>query len=200
MSSASSLVSSPAATKTGRSARKGEVARGLDNLIDSTLNADVKYCAGVLEKDNELAAFCASMLRDGELQKALARKKQSSLKRKLGRQLPDRCKRFRGLPKKLCETAITTILGHDLFPEGGDEDEEEQPLDASGWKDPKAWCRVLAYGLRVNTELDLPKQHRFSKYEGPLLLVFQARTKEVNFDSRLKGITKGNFASFGNTW
>lgn len=136
------------------------------------------------------------MLRDGELQKALNRKKQASLKRKLGRQLPDRCKRFRGLPKKFCEAAITTILGRGLFRES--DDEEEGAGDSSGMKDGKAWRRVLSYGLRVNTELDLPKQHRFAKYEGPLLLVLQKRAADGGFESRLQGITKSNFASLGN--
>lgn len=132
----------------GKAARKGEVEKGLDIIINSTASSDVRYCASILEGDVELAVFCASMLRDGELQKALSRKKQGSLKRKLGRQLPDRCNRFRGLPKKFCEQVVSAILDRELFDDAGADDLDDDDDRSAAVKDPKAWaeCWLMASG------------------------------------------------------
>jgi hypothetical protein len=167
----------------------------IDSLILSVADADVKYCVTVLSGNSELAAFCASMLRDRQLQKALDRKKQSSMQVKLGKVLPDRCKKFRALPKKLCLNALMSITGDKLF--------DDDAADAKGEGDSfvvdqKSLTRLLAYACKVTADTELPKTHQFNKHEGPTMCVLLARASQVDAAQRLQGLNNANFYEFGN--
>ena len=180
------------AHSTPKRARQSESSTdgNIDCLILSVADADVKYCVTVLSGNSELAAFCASMLRDGQLQKALDRKKQSSMQVKLGKVLPDRCKKFRGLPKKFCLNALMSITGDKLF--------DDDAADAEGQgdsfvADQKSLTRLLAYACKVTTDTELPKTHQFNKHEGPTMCVLLARARQVDAAQRLQGLNNANF-------
>lgn len=166
-----------------------KVSSGIDLVIKSATNSDIKYITHTLTSEGSgLTSFVASMLRDGEVQKALQRKKDSARKTKLGRRLAGRAKKLRHLLAKFCKDFVLSLLqGRDPF-EGNEGHQDNEP---------KCWTEKLADSLRVTLDTELPSTHDYPRYEGSLQLVLAARAKGVDATKRLQGLTAANFKTFG---
>ena len=162
------------------------VNRGFDNIIDFTTSSDLQHihdkCIGKLE----LTSFVASMLRDGVIQNAFERKKQSSLVVTLGCKLGPRVKRFKLLPKALCKQFIEELIEKSFNVNSG-----EEPITT------EAFRRAVVVALRVTKETQLPRKHAFHEYFSPMLCVFHARALDVDAAARVRSLSVHNIEVFG---
>ena len=82
--------------KRKRAISERDVDRGLDRLVDNSEDTTLKYINETLEsKSPEVADLIAKWLRDGDVERALARKKAQSMDAVLGPVIPERKQGFR---------------------------------------------------------------------------------------------------------
>ena len=175
-------------TKTRRTS-EAKVASGLDAVIDSALQADIDYVSRTLVSGGpKLASFVASMLRDGQIQKALASKEESAWKAAAGKKLADRVRKMRHVPAKFAKEFVVEALGKNPAIK---DDGTELAVD------PRVWVEQMAYGLRVTLDVEIPQAHDSPRHEGALRMVFHARAEDVNLKERLRGLTPENIGSYG---
>jgi hypothetical protein len=134
----------------------------------------------------ELTSFVASMLRDGVVQHAFDRKKQSSLVVTLGCKLGPRVKRFKLLPKALRKQFIEELIDKSFNVNSG-----EEPITT------EAFRRAVVVALRVTKETQLPRKHAFPEYYSPMLCVLHARALDVDAAARVQSLSVHNIEVFG---
>lgn len=171
--------------KKRKSSAVNEVA--FDTVVESTHHRDVAYVSSQIKGDAEMASFLASMIRDGEVQRAIHRNKQSLLSATLGKKLPPRCKRFKQLPKAMCQELVQFFLGRNLV--FGENQSEPTAM---------AWRTSLCVGLRVTLDTALPSLQCYPEYEGTMKAVLVARGAQVRASVCLTTLTEQNIEKFGN--
>ena len=165
------------------------VAAGVDNLLNNSVEADKKYVAAELDKNEEIAPLLASMIRDGEIARALERRKTQALTTQVGVKLGPRVKKFRNFSPRMWKELLANLLEletlDDFYPEGF---QGEKLTD----KQVASFCK---FGLLTTDDADVPKDYDASGYEGPLFVVLHCRY--VACGCLLAGLNHTNIMDFG---
>lgn len=190
-SMASSSAASGGQAKKRRQSGTSLVNKGMDNLLEGSMQKDRQYIISCLDDRPQLLPLVASMLRDGDIDRALQRRKLADLVAVLGNKLGSKVKKHRNLPSRFVDKALNALVGTALF---GDE-AAEQPAPPGGMPSAARRLEVLLFGLGTTADTPLPKGHAHSEYEGPLLKVMDRRHSDMG--NRLKGVTLAQFAAIG---
>ena len=185
MAAASPTKPTPGSDKKRR-VSQSDLNRGLDHMLERSIDKDADYVDSVIRGKFDLSAFVASMLRDGEIQDALQRRGEAALTRALGRKMPPRSKKFKNLSKTFAVELVELIKESKLFG-----DDEEVDIDADAIK------TAVAVALRVTLDTNLPKEHDHPEYEGTLRLVLLQRARDVGGMGRLAALTGAALSKFG---
>ncbi|CAK0835880.1 unnamed protein product [Prorocentrum cordatum] len=169
--------------------RTRQVSAGVDNLLSNSVEADKKYVAAQLDLNEEIAPVIASMIRDGEILRALERRKTQALSTQVGVKLGPRVKKFRNFSPRMWKSLLASLLDletlDDFFPTNY---QGEQMTD----KQVAALCK---FGLRVTDDTDVPKDYDARGYEGPLFCILKCRYNAVG--RPLEDINHTNWDTWG---
>lgn len=160
---------------------------GLDNILENQEQRDFNYITKCLKDRPKLYGILASMLRDGEIDRALARREQKDIRSQLGRPIGARSKVMKHLAPRLWFSLFQALkqLGEDqsFEPDGA------EPLNS---RQVMSFC-LLA--LNCTEDTPLPRSHAHPEFEGPLLAVLTARATRIG--NRLADLVYANRDSFG---
>ena len=157
---------------------------GVDNRLASSSGNTRTYINNMLGGDvnDDLASLVAEMLRDGDLQLALERKKTASVTKLLGRMIPMNKKgstRWKMLGRRFDRTIVDNMAGAPLFTSD----------DASlKFANAKRYSHIVGMALNQAEGTEVPHSHDCARFEQPLVCVCMVRYKDCG--ERLKGITK----------
>jgi hypothetical protein len=160
---------------------------GFDHILDNQEDADFIYVTRCLNERPRLRAVVASLLRDGEIDRALMRRDSKAIAMQLGKPLTTRMKKLKNLAPRLW----TQLFNH-LNNIEGDATFEPEGADPISHLEKMQFC---CFALNSMPDTDVPKQHPCSEWEGPMLAVLKARCAEVG--PRLDSLTYHNKDSFG---
>ena len=182
------MLGTPSTPKTLKKRRTSSrlVEVGVDRMLDSGLESDLKYINSELAEKPEFAAEVARIIRDGELEKALARRQAAALQAQLGPKLHLRCKSFNGLGKKYLRSLINAWKLPDVLVP--DNYEGEEP-------DVDIMRRKVCFALQVCSDVNIPENYTCKGYEGPLALVLTEQYQVKG--RRLHGLTMDNISTYG---
>ena len=154
------------------------------------MNKDIQFIVNYLEGKDELASFTASLLRDQQIEKALAQERirQVKILKINGRELGNQVKTHKQLRPGFCKTVFEEdALDGPLFPAGIPNDFNETQ-----------WRVLLVCALNVTLETQLPQKHLYNQYENPLRATMQHRMVDTQPKQNiLRYLTPENAARFG---
>lgn len=151
-----------------RKVRASAVQAGVDNLLVNSCQADKAYINRMLDENEAIVPVLASMIRDGEIDRALKRKETAALTQALGLKLNARCRKFRNFTPRLWKLLLQNILGaKSLSDFAGDKD---------GFDDREVQ-HLCKFALGIVDDTPLPQVYDKAGYEGPLMSVLLARYK-----------------------
>lgn len=178
---------SPGAKKPRTNTR---VESSVDSLLDDAEDKDFLYVQRCLFNQPRLSALVASWLRDGELDRALARKDSRDVRAVLGAPLATRCKKMKGIPPRVFKAVWRGITDPDPLSGETFEPEDSEPLDMQTVIIP-----LLMWAMRTTPEAPIPSTHEKAGFEGPLYDVLMARYTEQG--RILDGITYAKVGEYG---
>ena len=154
------------------------------------MNKDIQLIVNHLEGKDELASFTASLLRDQQIEKALAQERirQVRILKINGRKLGNQVNNHTQVRPGFCKTVFEEdALDGPLFPFGIPNDFNETQ-----------WRVLLVCALNVTLETQLPQKHLYNQYENPLRATMQRRMVATQPKQNiLRYLTPENAASFG---
>ena len=162
--------------KRSRASLEGAV----DNLLDGGINKTIEFVTNELKsRPHEVASFLANMLRDGEIEEALERKKAKAAV--LGDLVPLRKggTKLKHMGRRFDKEMIEELVGKAAW-----SDEHVEILRPV--KAPQM-CAILGVALQQHGETLVPTTHAYAKYEGPLKAVLRERGEAMQ--NRLRGKT-----------
>lgn len=175
------------ASKTTRSRHQASADTGLDNILENQEQRDHSYIVRCLKERPKLNGVLASMLRDGEIDRALARREQKEIRQQLGRPIGARAK----LMKHVAPRVWTTLLGAlKNIPEGGFFEPAGQEAMSA-----RQYFMFCLLAMNCTEDTPLPKSQPHADFEGPLIAVFTARAR--NIGDRLQDLVYANHDYFG---
>lgn len=181
------LLKTPTSKAVLASRQRRSAESGLDNLLVRTGAADRTFVDKALNDKPELVAVVARMLRDGDIERALARQEAKSVVEKLGNALPQKSKKLKGLPPRVWKSLFHNLLGlgsSDSFePDGAEVMTDSQRMN------------LCLFALNCTPDAEVPTKHAGAGYEGPLVSVLKAVSDEQG--KRLQGLTHQNFRTWG---
>lgn len=163
-----------------KSKSRVQVQQGAVDLFNGVEKSDLQFIRKGFEKAPQLVPWLASLMRDGVLEKTLRVKLASDQPVQLGKKLGEKMKRFRNLPPR-----FWGLLWLNLWKEPPSPDSKECKITLEHHQSLAEWA------LRVNMSGLLPKGHKASQYEGPLLAVLKARHQQCG--SKLQELTAQKF-------
>ena len=169
-----------------RKITKSQQATGADNLLSSAADKSRTYILKSLEGESrdDLAGLIADMIRDGDLDKALERKKKNSTIRALGPQLPMNKKgqtMWKMLGRRFDREVVEMIMEKTLF----EKDEASLKLVSA-----KRFNEIICMALHQSPDSQVPTAHKYSQFENPLKAACLLRARQVG--PRLTSLTKEN--------
>lgn len=133
------------------SRQKRSAESGLDNLLVRTGHADRAYVDKALDDKPELVAVVARMLRDGDIEKALARQEAKTVVAKLGKALPQKSKKLKGLPPRVWKALLHKLAGLD-------QGSNFEPDGAEALTDTQR-MNLCLFALNTTSDAELPTKH-----------------------------------------
>ena len=159
------------------------------DMFDGVEKTDLQYLINGFKKSPSLVPWVASLMRDGQLLKALSIKTEGAQPMALGKKMAGKFKRFRNLPRRFWELTWVNL--------------KIAPADAFVEKENKFILEVhqalAEWIFRLMMDALLPSQHKAAQYEGPLIAVLLSRNKAVGSrcaDLSLARIKQGIFGYF----
>jgi hypothetical protein len=185
---ATAMVVLDAAEKRRRVSR-AQTETGADNLLNSASDKSRAYIQKTLEgvEADELASLIADMLRDGDLHRALERKRKSSTIRALGPVLVVNRKGgtcWKMMGRRFDRELVEMMIGGSLY----GKDVASLKLVSS-----KRYSQLVAFALNQLPTTQVPSSHSCAQYEAPLKAV--AMLRYVAMGSRLQSLCKDNVQS-----
>lgn len=163
-----------------KSKSRVQVQQGAVDLFNDVEKSDLQFIMKSFEKAPQLVPWLASLMRYGVLEKTLRVKLAGDQPVQLGKKLGEKMKRFRNLPPR-----FWGLLWLNLWKEPPSPDNKECNITLEHHQSLAEWA------LRVNMSGLLPKGHKASQYEGPLLAVLKARHQQCG--SKLQELTAQKF-------
>ena len=166
------------------SAGRAECAFAHASESQQARDADFVY-QKLLEAGNEqLASYNASVLRDGILQRGMARAAVRRCPKELGRKLPPRVKYIRNLPKTFKSEWVNSQVA-ELNDEVAD---DTAPIEEVLTLDAQKLDHMICCALQMHPDCELPKDFHGFQFEGPMADAMTQRA--VMCGNRLKNVTK----------
>jgi hypothetical protein len=190
-SGAAGSVSATAADKKRRKTSIHQCHTAADNLLTSASDKSRTYIVHSLqgEENDELASLIADMLRDGDLNKALDRKRMSGKMRALGPLLPVNKKgqtTWKMLGRRFDRELVELLVGKSLF----GKDESSLKL-ISGQR----YNQLVCFAMHQHPDTEIPCSHSHAQHENPLKAVCLLRYEAMG--KRLVGLTKHTIQQLG---
>lgn len=164
------------------------LAKGVDILLEGSSSKDRAYILACLDSRPQLLPFIASMLRDGDIDRALQRRNQQQIAAVLGNKLGAKVKKHRHLSPKFVDKAIETLAGRKVFDDAADGKARNAPTASKK-------LEVLMFALHTLPDTALPTGHKHDRYEGALLKVMASRHTAMG--ERIKGLSWEKFDDIG---
>lgn len=160
---------------------------GLDNILENQEQRDYAYIMRSLKDRPKLNGILASMLRDGEIDRALARREEKEVRVQLGRPIGARSKAMKNLAPRVWTSLFRTLKN---IPEN----EYFEPANAEVLPARQTMMFCL-FAMNCTEDTPLQRSHAHSDFEGPLHAVFVARAR--NYGDRLADLVYANRDTFG---
>jgi hypothetical protein len=169
-------------TVTPRKHSRAQLNGAVDTLLeDSVVKTRAYIMRELSSRDSAIADFISDMLRDGEVEKALARKKARKTALMLGAKLPEMKKtalKWKHLGRRFDRELVAELRGTPWSKE-----DEDKLKKLTGTR----YSQLLTIALNQSGETPVPKEHVGSAYEGPLKAVCKQRHADMG--NRIKDIT-----------
>jgi hypothetical protein len=163
-----------------------QTASSADNMVNNSLELDRAYILRELDTRPSIRGTIATMIRDGEIDRAVMRSQYKYVTERLGKPLSIKCKKLRHVRAGMWRELFRIMVGQE---EGQFEPDDTEPLTDQMVRD---FC---LFGLGKGLDTPLPTKHVASSFEGPLFLVLLAEAKERK--DRLQYVSFANHSSFG---
>ena len=177
------------ARKTSLGRVQTQTASSVDTLVDKSRDLDRQFIIREIDARPDIMSILATMIREGELDRAILRQRYKHVTERLGKALPAKCTKLRhlrpGFWRELFRTLKRFAPDATFEPTGSD-------ADSVPHHEYRDYC-VFALGKTVDAPI--PGGHAGDGFEGPLHLVLAAQAA-VHGDV-LSGLTYANRASFG---
>ena len=164
-----------ASQATKRTMNEQQTVDTFEKILDAMGSSDMRYILKELQEGPPaLVPYLASLIRDRVLHRAIEKNTRDVAPARLGKKLPEKVLRFRGLPIAIKQDFIDMCTAEKLF-------WEETEISPAITLTSDQLNELMEYQLHQSSWSLLPQTHRGARYSGPLLEVL-----------RLRGVEKGN--------